>query len=441
MLMKIKKSTLMSLWIFLMMHSGSLTAQQAYTLRAAIDTALNRNLGIRIERNNLKIDENNATLGNAGMLPRIDVNGNVNRSQNDIHQEYADGSQLDNKNIQSDNYGGNVVLTWTLFNGTRMFADYHRLKLKEQVGEVNLKQQVISTVSAVSGVYYALVRAEKNIENINANLSLYQERVKIAEEKLNVGRAAKTELLQAQVDLNEQITSLYSAQANLRSSKIQLNELLLFPPDDTTIVASDSLRPLELASYAELLEGIEKNNPDLREYLLLQEVAKQELKAQKAYSYPQLDLNAGYYSNNTSTEGGFFRENKTTGPQAGLTFKWNLFNGNVQNRQIQNSRIMEENARLTTEQLRNAIQSSFANTWQQYQAAIIIWKKEQESNALADENLTIVGERFRLNQGDVIELREAQRSKENASDRLLNAAYLAKIAETDLLALAGILVK
>ena len=66
---------------------------------------------------------------------------------------------------------------------------------------------------------------------------------------------------------------------------------------------------------------------------------------------------------------------------------------------------------------------------------------EEENILLAEENVKIALERFRLGQSISIELREAQKSFEDANARLANTRYAAKMAETELLRLQGELVK
>ena len=50
-------------------------AQQIYSLKQCIETGLERNYSIRIIRNEQQISDNNATRGNAGYLPTVDMNG------------------------------------------------------------------------------------------------------------------------------------------------------------------------------------------------------------------------------------------------------------------------------------------------------------------------------------------------------------------------------
>jgi outer membrane protein len=66
---------------------------------------------------------------------------------------------------------------------------------------------------------------------------------------------------------------------------------------------------------------------------------------------------------------------------------------------------------------------------------------EEENIQLAKENVAIALERFRQGVSTNLELREAQRSLEEAYNRLISARYNTKVAETELLRLKGELVR
>ena len=52
-------------------------AQQLFDLKRCIETGLEQNYSIRIIRNEQQISDNNATPGNAGYLPTVDMSGGV----------------------------------------------------------------------------------------------------------------------------------------------------------------------------------------------------------------------------------------------------------------------------------------------------------------------------------------------------------------------------
>jgi outer membrane protein TolC len=66
---------------------------------------------------------------------------------------------------------------------------------------------------------------------------------------------------------------------------------------------------------------------------------------------------------------------------------------------------------------------------------------EEENILMAKENVAIAMERNRLGISTTLELRETQKSLEEAYNRLIAARYNTKNAETELLRLRGDLVK
>ena len=60
---------------------------------------------------------------------------------------------------------------------------------------------------------------------------------------------------------------------------------------------------------------------------------------------------------------------------------------------------------------------------------------------MANENLSITMQRFKLGEATILELKDAQLSSEASVTRLANTLYEAKMAETELLFLTGGLTK
>ena len=426
----------------IVISTGSVRAQSVLSMKSAIDLALKNNLGIVIAKNSAQIDQNNATIGNAGMLPSVNVQGAATKGESDIRQEYNDGRVLSKSGVSSTNYSASASLTWTIFDGFQMFADYKKLQLLRDAGEVRVKQQVISTVSAVSYAYAELVMSKELVRNINSTLPLYKERVQLANQKLMMGKSDKTEWLQAKVDLNARTNTLLNAESSVRIARSKMNAILMLSPQDSSYDVSDSLELTVVETdYNSFSKDFEKDNPDIYAADLNRKVIEQEMKALKSGYLPVVDLNAGYNYTNSESSSGLFLVNRNSGPVAGLTLKWNLFNGMNQQRQVRNYKLMVESASSNLQQTTLLVQSSLYNAWQQYIAAKQVLNNAREGVMLADENLTIAAERFRLSESTIVELKMAQNAKEDALTALLNAGFDAKIAEVNLLSISGKIVQ
>ena len=426
----------------IVISTGSVRAQSVLSMKSAIDLALKNNLGIVIAKNSAQIDQNNATIGNAGMLPSVNVQGAATKGESDIRQEYNDGRVLSKSGVSNTNYSASASLTWTIFDGFQMFADYKKLQLLRDAGEVKVKQQVISTVSAVSYAYAELVMSKELVRNINSTLPLYKERVQLANQKLIMGKSDKTEWLQAKVDLNARTNALFNAESSVRIARSKMNAILMLSPQDSSYDVSDSLELTVVETdYNSFSKDFEKDNPDIYAADLNRKVIEQEMKALESGYLPVVDLNAGYNYTNSESSSGLFLVNRNSGPVAGLTLKWNLFNGMNQQRQVRNYKLMVESASSNLQQTTLLVQSSLYNAWQQYIAAKQVLNNAREGVMLADENLTIAAERFRLSECTIVELKMAQNAKEDALTALLNAGFDAKIAEVNLLSISGKIVQ
>jgi outer membrane protein TolC len=266
--------------------------------------------------------------------------------------------------------------------------------------------------------------------------------VQLANQKLMMGKSDKTEWLQAKVDLNARTNALFNAESSVRIARSKMNAILMLSPQDSSYDVSDSLELTVVETdYNSFSKDFEKDNPDIYAADLNRKVIEQEMKALKSGYLPVVDLNAGYNYTNSESSSGLFLVNRNSGPVAGLTLKWNLFNGMNQQRQVRNYKLMVESASSNLQQTTLLVQSSLYNAWQQYIAAKQVLNNAREGVMLADENLTIAAERFRLSECTIVELKMAQNAKEDALTALLNAGFDAKIAEVNLLSISGKIVQ
>jgi outer membrane protein len=81
------------------------------------------------------------------------------------------------------------------------------------------------------------------------------------------------------------------------------------------------------------------------------------------------------------------------------------------------------------------------DAFNEYQLQIESLQLEESNIDLAIENVDIILETYRLGASTYLQLREAQKSLEDAYNRLIAARYNTKLAETELMRLKGELVR
>lgn len=420
-------------------------AQEAtVTLEEAIALALEKNFDVRISKNLAYSAAVDDKLVAGAFLPVISSNASRTWNNNDQKQELANNTEVERNGIKSNNISGSVQLTWLLFDGTRMFATRERIAQIEQQGEINVKEQMINTISQVVINYYNIVRQKQQLNAIREQMGVSEERVRLADRRLEVGTGAKPELLQAKVDLNAQRTAVLQQEAVILQLKDQLNGLLNMQLPPVYEVSDSIIINLDL-KQEEISSNVEGTNFTLLSVKKDVEIASLALRERKGERYPFLNFTSSY--NYSQTENAVAINsftplfNRNQGYNYGFTLNFPIMNGFTNRRNIQQARITVDRQQLLYDQTKVNIDVSIRNAYVNYDNAKKVLLVEEENILLAKENLYITLETFKRGANTFIELRTAQQSLADAYNRLINARYLAKVAETDLLRLNGSLLK
>lgn len=420
--------------------SFSLTAQVPLSLSDAIANGLKHNFNILLARQDSLIEKNDATAGNAGMLPVLTFNANAGKASTNINQKFTTGLEVNKNGVGSGNIGSNVALNWTIFDGFKMFATRSKLNEFAAQGEVKVRQQMENTVAEIIAAYYNVARQQQLFQSISALISFYEERVKIAETRMEIGNGSKYDLLQAKIDLNEQKSALIRQSTLIRNGISVLNTAMGIATEKEYKI-TDTAYTGEIQNLESWMAKIESGNADLslaKSAIQVGQFTKTEL--QSLY-YPRLGLNLSYVFSRNTSQAGLTLYNQNLGLNYGLTMGWTIFNAGNTKRQLRDADFALESLRIKYEQAKLLQQEKTRQAWNRMQEAVTLVELEQKTVAMAVENVSIVLERFHLGQSTTLELKDAQNSLLNAKVREANARYDAKIAETELKRLQGTLIQ
>lgn len=434
--MKHKIAFLSGLVLFFLV--GKTSAQEVLTLENAVKIALERNYDIKIVSNNLAINKNNVNYANAGLLPVVRGTFTNNNAIQNSTQTRADGEVQVRNGAKNSNIGYGMALNWTVFDGFGMFARFDQLKELQKLGEANLQLTILTKVADVTSTYYNLVQQQHQLRAYDTAIAISRMRVTTAQNRFTIGKAARLEVLNAQVDLNTDTTNLLRQQEFYRNTQIQLNEILA---RDVTIPfrVEDAIRIDDQLILNQLLERAQGQNPSLQAALVSRRIAELDMKQVKANRYPVIGVNTGYNFSRSESALGFALLNTGRGFNYGLTASINIFNGFLQRRSEQNATIGIENAQLDYDRIKQSVNSQLAIAYQTYLTNLQLVKLEERNQKIAKQNLDITMEKYRLGSISQVEIRDAQLNYVNATVRFSNAQYLAKIAEIGLKEITGTL--
>lgn len=411
-------------------------AQELLPLEEAVKIALENNYDIKLAKNELKIDELNNSIGNAGMLPTINALVTDNNSITNTKQTQADGSErtLDGARNMNLTYG--VSLDWTVFDGLRMFARKEQLNILQKQGEAELKLAILTKISEVYLNYFDLVQQQQQLAAIDTAIVISQERVTTAQNRFSIGKASKLEVLNAQVDLNTDKSLQLKQLETLKNAKIRLNEILARDVQTEFVVANE-ISVDEQLKYDELKSAAENQNPQLQAQMLTKNSAEQQLKQVKAGRYPTIRITSGYNFTRSEASLGFITQSSNRGFAYGFNASMPIFNGNLQNRNERIAKVQLENANVTLEQQKRNLESQLNAAFASYTTNLELTKVEAQNLKIAEQNLDITLAKFKIGTITPIEFRTAQQNFLDAKVRYSNALYLTKIHEITLKELAG----
>lgn len=413
------------------------------TIEEAIATALQNNFDIQLAKNDSMVAALDYSYRNAIFYPRVNANIGTNWTGNKQNQEFTNGTKREGK-VKTKNLSSSISLSWTLFDGLKMFATRDKANELINLGSLEIKNQVTYTIATVINTYYNIVRQKQMIKAIDEQMALSAERAKLAQYKLDIGVGTKPDVLQAKIDNNAQRALQLEQKATMRQLKEQLLVLLnLKAPADYDV--ADSIPVQTDLTIESIQNGIENTNPGLLIARKGIDIARYTLKERNAERWPTISFNSAYNFNRTNNNVALnpalpvFSQNK--GLNYGFTASIPILNGLNTKRQIQQVKLNIRFQELALESQKAELALAVTNAYLEYEQQLKALDLEDDNILLAKENADIVFQVYKLNSTTLIQLKEAEKSLQDAYTRLITARYNAKVAETELLRLKGDLVK
>lgn len=405
--------------------------QKIVTVEEAVQIALKNNFDILVARNDADIAKVNNTPGNAGMLPSVQVNGSGDYQRNNVHQKLSSGTENNYSSLSINTFTAGTQLSWTLYDGGKMFVTKNKLNEIEALGVIQYKDRVLATMYNVIAAYYDVVRQKQELTSINEVINYNRERVTIAQAGYTAGSLIRTDLLQAKIDLNVTMESAINQQFIIDVAKKALNKLLSQNAEQA-IEVSDSIPLKYEPDENELKQKIYSSNTSVLTFQKQIDVAKLSLREFNTFYLPKVNFNAGYYYSQTNNSAGSTLLNRSTGPQLGGSVVIPLYSAGENKRKVSTARLQLQSAEYDLQNVKLQVNTDLLNALTGFKNQQKLMLIEKENNELNKEYIEICLQRLRLGQSTSLELHQAQDSYVQSSTRLINFEYNLKIAEIKL---------
>ncbi len=419
-------------------------APDSLTIEQAIATALQNNYDIQISRNDSLIAAINYSYRNAGFLPGVNASSTMLFNNNSQSQTLATGPKRTGSGIRTNNTNAALNLNWVVFDGFRVFAIRDRLGEQLAFGSLTIKNQLVNTISDVIKTYYDIVHQKQQLRNIEEQMSLSADRLKLAQYKFDIGVGIKPDLLQAQVDFNQQKAAQLNQLTVIEQHKQDLNRLMNIT-NGATYKVNDSIPLQSGLALGDLLNNINESSPELLLAKKNIDIAGINVRVAKADRFPTIALISAYNfsksNNNTVINPYQPLSTLNHGFNYGISASIPIFNQFQVRQEVKQAELAVRFQQLNYQNQQSVTNTNIINTYKTYTTQKQVMTLGDSSIALAKENLNIARERYRVGVSTFIELRQAEQSLADAENTLITARYNLKIAETELLRLKGDLIK
>jgi outer membrane protein len=308
-----------------------------------------------------------------------------------------------------------VSLQESINLGGQQYFMIRNAGILNRMNDLTVKSSEMTLYQFVRQNYYNVLAYQRLYDLALRVLDQRKEQLRLARARYEVGSVTELDVLQAEIDVGNQENAVIEAENSLKIAQEELNRIL----------------GVELESKYQLLDKFEAFEPELD----LEELVQMAITSRPDFLYYQ--ENERYSRNNVWIQRGRFLPNLTaslshtrsensgsnvaftTNPRnrnttMALTLSWNLFNGFSDEAQLQQSRVDLNNARhdrKAQEQLvEQGVRSAYYTLMQTWEQSRVTEKNRQ----LADRQLALEQERYRLGATSQLNLRTAQVTYEEA---------------------------
>lgn len=431
---------------------GALKAQEmSLSLSEAIEIGLKNNYQIQIRQLEKEQATNLNDWGVAGKYPSIDLTLNNNNTYSGSKNP---ASFLRELSQFGTGVAPGIEANWVLFDGYRVRFTKEQLEQQERMSEIATKLAVENTIQSIIQAYYAALVQKEQLDVRMEVLDLSRDRVAYQRIRREYGQAGTFDVLQTQDAYLNDSTS-YIVQLNTYENSLRsLNLAMGIDAFGTNYSLTDTLtRELPAYDLGAMQTRLLANNQSILNLQMARELAHTNTLLQEATKSPTISVRGGANYNLSKTvfgTGTFSDGNERDLGGIGssnysafinLSATYNIFDGGVRRKQIENAKTGELIAQLNIEEAKRNLNLQLENGLATFESQRELVRLTQQLVDNARRNLEIAEERFRGGLINSFDYRTIQLGYINANQALLNSIYNLKLTETDLIRLTGGLVR
>ncbi|BAW95406.1 outer membrane efflux protein [[Synechococcus] sp. NIES-970] len=386
------------------------------TLEDTVRLALERNESLQEARLNYERAEAQIREAIAAELPTI--SNQVDLTYSDSASGALQGRALGRDSNSSTSLNGRLEVNYDIYTGGRRSAQVEAARTQRQIAELDIERLTEEIRAAAAISYYDLQSADAQVVIEQSAVFDATQSLRDATLLEQAGLGTQFDVLRAEVELANVQQRLNLAEANQKTSRRQLAQLLSLEPtiDPRTADEIDLAGRWEI-SLPETIVLALQNRQELRQQLLQREIDGQQERIALAAVRPTVSVFANYDLLEVFDDGLGLAD----GLSIGARMRWNFFDGGAAVARADQEEVDQAIAENRFVDQRNRIRLAVETAYYNLEASEQNITTAASAVTLAEESLRLARMRFNAGVGTQTDVISAQTGLNTARGNYLQA--------------------
>lgn len=275
----------------------------------------------------------------------------------------------------------------------------------------------------VKKAYYDALLARESLQVLNLSLKNAQRNYESIQNQFARELVPEYDVIRAEVQVENLRPDIFTGQNNYEAALYNL-KLLTGIPQEIPLELKETLEEFyETADIFALEQSSLKNNPQLQQLEVQEELREAQIDVQEANFYPSLSAFGNYAyqtQSNTFNFNNFYWVNTSS---VGLQLSIPVFEGLIRVRQVEQARINLEQTQIQKEFQRKSLSIQAQNAFNRIQRARRSLQSQERNIAQAEKGFEIARVSYQSGVGTLIEINDAELALTHARLNRLEAVY------------------
>lgn len=423
------------LWLYLV--TLPVMGQQPLSLHDAVALALRENRAVVAAEAGVRAADERLNQAKSGMLPRVNISESAMRGNNPVyvfsslltqHQFGAGNFNLGPLNSPDalTNFQTHLTVDQPIYDARQTRNATSTAQLSGRMAAEDQRRTRMETIARVAQTYYGAILAVENLKAAGQAVRSAEADLRRAEDVRAAGMSTDVDVLSIKVHLASVNEQRITRQAQLDVARAALNDAMGLPLEAEHVLAGilSPTGPAEMV-LGSLEKEAAEGRAETRQSRLATSLAEVQNRAAHDSWLPQIGVRAAF-----ETDAQRFVTRGGANWMAGVTVRWNVFNGFADRAKMAETSSLLEKARADEQRVGSAVRLQVRQAYAGLQAASQRIQVAATAVAAAEESLRITQNRYEAGLATVTDLLRTETALLDTKTRYLASLHDERLAAT-----------